>query len=35
MAGAVGSLLKLAGSFLLVIVGFNHFVGFTIFLPCK
>ena len=31
MTGTVDGLLELAGSFLLTIVGFHHFVGFTIF----
>lgn len=29
MTGAVGGLLEPAGSFLLTIVGFDHFAGFT------
>lgn len=31
MTGTVGGFLELAGSFLLTIVGFDQFVGFTVF----
>ena len=31
MTGTVDALLELAGSFLLTIVGFDHFIGFKIF----